>query len=76
MKFLTWFYILWTKSQSLPQNETSTQDFSTSNFILENQEIIWNELKMNSQHLENSVLESEQKVKEIIAKVLDQDQIE
>ena len=44
--------------------------------MLENQEIIWNELKMNSQHLENSVLESEQKVKEIIAKVLDQDQIE
>ena len=75
MKFLTWLYILWAKSQSLPQNETSTQDLSTSKLGIEKQ-LVWNELKMESQHLENSVLESEQKVKEIIAKVLDQDQIE
>ena len=68
MKFLTWLYILWAKSQSLPQNETSTQDLSTSKLGMEKQ-LVWNELKMGSQKLENSVLESGQKLEEIIAKI-------
>ena len=75
MKFLTWFYILWTKSQSLPQNETSTQDLSTSKLGMEKQ-LVWNELKMESQHLENFVLENEQKLEEIIAKIVNPDQVE